>query len=105
MTWVDARAARSRTIPAARDRVWAEVSDVERLAELIPKVEHAEPVGDGWRWTITEHGALGYTVRPAFTVAIEETRPAAWPSATSRIRAPPRAVRTAASSSPSPVPG
>lgn len=75
MAWVHATVERRATIAAAREDLWRHVSDVERLAVLIPKVERAEPVGSDWRWTIVEHGALGYRVQPVFTVRIEERAP------------------------------
>lgn len=71
MSWVEAGVERSRRLAASLDRVHAVVSDTATVAALMPRIDHAEPLAEGrWRWIVEEHHALGYSVRPAFTVAI-----------------------------------
>lgn len=76
MAWVEVEVRRSREIAAERERVHQTVADTPTVAELIPRVQTATPLGpDTWRWTLEEHHALGHTVQPAFTVRIEDHAP------------------------------
>jgi carbon monoxide dehydrogenase subunit G len=68
VTRVAADVERSAEVGAAPEDVWAVVSDVERLGELMPEVETYEPVERGWRWVMAPQQRLGQTFQPHFTV-------------------------------------
>lgn len=75
MTDVEAEIRRTTTLDADRERVWDELADVSRLDRFMPDVDAYDQVEHGWRWQLGARRAMGYRIRPRFTVAYDLTPP------------------------------
>lgn len=54
-------------VAAPRDEIWAVLTDPQRLARLVPRIDHIEVDGDRWRWYLTGLSVLGIRIQPSFT--------------------------------------
>lgn len=67
MTTFTTRDVSTAVVPAARDAIWALVSDPATLADLTPLITTIEPSGELWTWQLRGIAALGVSVAPSFT--------------------------------------
>lgn len=75
MTAFSSRDVSTAIVPAARDEIWAIVSDPDALAELTPLIESIRPAGNLWTWQLKGISALGVSVAPSFTERMHLTAP------------------------------
>jgi carbon monoxide dehydrogenase subunit G len=54
-------------VPAAREAVWAALTDPALLPRLTPLLRAIEVDGDLWRWEMHRVGVLGASITPSFT--------------------------------------
>lgn len=57
----------SANISAARDAVWAALTDPALLPVLTPLLSSIDADGDVWRWHMAKIAALGVSIAPVFT--------------------------------------
>lgn len=60
-------------LEAPRSEIWAVLTDPDRLAPLVPRLDRIVANGDRWCWVLKGFSALGVTVEPAFTEALTFT--------------------------------
>lgn len=54
-------------VAAAREEIWAVLTDPGLLTQLTPLLQHVEADGDLWRWDLARIPVLGVAVAPSFT--------------------------------------
>lgn len=54
-------------VAGSRSEVWAILTDPDRLAPLVPRLDRVEADGDRWRWVLRGFRVLGLTIEPSFT--------------------------------------
>lgn len=54
-------------VQAPRSDVWNVLTDPDRLAPIVPRLDRIEAEGDHWRWVLLGFNVLGLTVEPSFT--------------------------------------
>ncbi|MAT06616.1 MAG: hypothetical protein CL424_16375 [Acidimicrobiaceae bacterium] len=67
MTTFTSRDVSTAVVPAARDDIWALVSDPATLADLTPLIDSIERSGERWVWQLKGISALGVSIAPSFT--------------------------------------
>jgi carbon monoxide dehydrogenase subunit G len=60
-------------LDAPRSEIWAVLTDPDRLARLVPRLDRVVADGDRWCWVLLGFSALGVTIEPAFTEQMEFT--------------------------------
>ncbi|MBW3620838.1 MAG: SRPBCC family protein [Actinobacteria bacterium] len=54
-------------VAGSRSQVWAILTDPDRLAQLVPRLDRVETDGDRWSWVLRGFRVLGLTIEPSFT--------------------------------------
>lgn len=54
-------------VDGPRSEVWAILTDPDRLAPLVPRLDRIVANGDRWCWVLRGFSVLGLTVEPSFT--------------------------------------
>lgn len=54
-------------VAASRTEVWDVLTDPDRLAPIVPRLDRIEADGDDWRWVLLGFHVLGLVVEPSFT--------------------------------------
>lgn len=66
---------RDRRLHRPTPDLYAQVAEVESLAELLPVHDCRHVHDDRWRWEFGTYGALGFHVAPAFDVEVTRREP------------------------------
>lgn len=60
-------------VDAPRSEIWDVLTDPDRLAPLVPRLDRVVADGNRWCWVMQGFSAVGVTIEPAFTEAMDFT--------------------------------